>query len=95
MAKQCIWANVPGRSGLLHVSGSTYTVGPSAQYDRTAVCELCRETIGVDVGGTWFNVLRKPRGGNTYEKATFAQFRDHKPELEESNSRMVEKKVRV
>jgi len=95
VAQQCIWASAPGRTGNLHISGAGYSAGPTANYDRAAVCESCGATIGVFIDGKWFNVLRLRGGRVGYQEAAFTQFGEQRGEAGKDNSHVVEKKVRV
>lgn len=95
MAQQCIWAASAGRSGNVHVSGSSFNIGPAGGFDRAAVCDACGATVGVFIDGQWFNVLRGGRGRQSYEKAPFAQFGEQRKGAEGSDSSLVGKKVRV
>jgi len=95
MAQECIWASAAGRTGNVHVSGAGYKVGPTANYDRAAVCSSCGAAIGVFIAGEWFDVLRLRGGRIGYTKATFTQFGEQRGGESKADSQLVEKKVRV
>lgn len=95
MAQQCIWASAPGRTGNLHISGQSYKVRSTEQYDRAAVCDGCGGTIGVFIDGKWFYVLRLRGGRVGYQEAPFTQFGEQRETKSEGNSGLVETRVRA